>query len=78
MQTAQSIFLNLMFKLFFKYLDKCVVFWMDDLLIYSQTEEEHLKHLELDFEKFREASIKLKCQEVNFSRKKLNTQVTYC
>ena len=51
MQTAPSIFLNLMFKLFFKYLDEFWVFWMDSLLIYSQTEEEHLKHLELFFGK---------------------------
>ena len=35
---------------------------MDSLLIYSQKEEEHLKHLELAFGKFRKACIKLKCQ----------------
>ena len=58
-QTASSVFLNLMFKLFFKYLDDFLVFWMDYLLIYSQTEEEHLKHLQLAFEKCREAGIKL-------------------
>ena len=70
MQTALSIFLNLMFKLFFKYSDEFLVFWVDNLLIYSQTEE-HLKHLELAFEKLREASIKQKkCQNANFSRKK--------
>ena len=27
-----------------------VVFWMDELLIYSQTTEEHLKHIQLVFE----------------------------
>ena len=53
MQTAQSIILNLMFKLFFKCLDGFLVFWMDNLLIYNQMEEEHLKHLELVFKKFR-------------------------
>ena len=41
-----------MFKLFSKYLDEFIVFWMEKLLIYSQTVEEHLKNLELDFEKF--------------------------
>ena len=58
MQTAPSIFLNLMFKLFFKYFDDFLVFWMEHLLIYRQTEEEHLKHLESGFEKLREACIK--------------------
>ena len=38
-----------MHKLFFKYLDAFIVFWMDDMLIYSQTEEEHLKHIQLVF-----------------------------
>ena len=47
-----------MFKLFFKYLDEFLVVWMDDLLIYSQTKEEHIKHLELFLEKFREDGIK--------------------
>ena len=49
-----------------------LVFWMDNLLISSQTEEGHLKHLELIFT-YSEASIKLKMSNVNFSRKKLNT-----
>ena len=49
MQTSPSIFLNLMFKLFFQYMDEVMVFWMDELSIYDQTEEEHFKHIELDF-----------------------------
>ena len=57
---STQYFLDLMFKLFLKYLDQFLVFWIDDLLIYSQTEEEHLKYLELAFEKFRETSIQLK------------------
>ena len=39
---------------------------MDDLLIYSQTEKEDLKHLEVLFEKFREASIKFKISLCEF------------
>ena len=50
-QKASSAFLNLMFKLFFKYLDDFLVSWMDNLLIYSKTKEEHLKHLQLVFKK---------------------------
>ena len=48
----QVFFLDLMVKLFFKYLDDFLVFWMKDLLLYSQTEEHHLKHILLVFEKF--------------------------
>ena len=49
-QMAPSASCSLIFKLF-KYLDDFLVFWMDDLLIYSQTEE-HLKNLQLVFENF--------------------------
>ena len=44
---------------------------MDDLLIYSQTEEEHLKHLQLVFEKFREAGIALKMSKCEFFKNKI-------
>ena len=50
MQTGPVIFFSLMFKLFFNYLDEFLVFRMDNLLIYSQMEEEHLKCLELVYQ----------------------------
>ena len=40
-------FPNLMFRFYFKNLDDFLVFWIDDLLIYTQTEKEHLKHIQL-------------------------------
>ena len=60
-----------MFKLFFKYFNEFLVFWMDGLLIYSQTEEEHLKHLELVFAKFREARTKLKMSNVKLFKNEI-------
>ena len=67
----QVFFLNLMFELFFTYLDNFLVFWMDDLLIYSQTEEEHLKHIQLLFDKFQEARIKLKTSRGKFFKSQI-------
>ena len=46
---------------------------MDDLLIYGQTEGEHLKHLELVFEKFRGAGIKLKMSKSKFFKNKIES-----
>jgi hypothetical protein len=37
----------LMNKVFMEYLDKFVVVFIDDILIYSRSEEEHDEHLRL-------------------------------
>ncbi|WVZ76635.1 hypothetical protein U9M48_024591 [Paspalum notatum var. saurae] len=42
---APAYFMNLMNKVFMEYLDKFVVVFIDDILIYSKTEEEHEEHL---------------------------------
>ncbi|WVZ63489.1 hypothetical protein U9M48_013116 [Paspalum notatum var. saurae] len=45
---APIYFMNLMNKVFMEYLDKFLVVFIDDILIYSKTEEEHEEHLRLD------------------------------
>jgi hypothetical protein len=44
---APAYFMNLMYKVFMKFLDKFVVVFIDDILVYSKTEEEHAEHLRL-------------------------------
>jgi hypothetical protein len=44
---APAYFMNLMNKVFMKFLDKFVVVFIDDILVYSKTEEEHAEHLRL-------------------------------
>jgi hypothetical protein len=38
-------------KVFLDYLDKFIVVFIDDILVYSKTEEEHEEHLRLVLEK---------------------------
>ena len=42
---APAAFMDLMNQIFKKYLDKCVIVFIDDILIYSKTKEEHDEHL---------------------------------
>ena len=42
---APAIFMDLMNRIFRPYLDKFVVVFIDDILIYSPDESEHAKHL---------------------------------
>jgi hypothetical protein len=46
-----AYFMYLMNKVFLEYLDKFVMVFIDDILIFSKTEEEHEKHLRMILEK---------------------------
>jgi hypothetical protein len=44
---APAYFMYLMNKVFMEYLDKFIVVFIDDIRIYSKTEEEHEEHMRL-------------------------------
>lgn len=44
-------------KIFADYLNKFLVAYLDDILIYSDTKEQHLKHIELVLQRLREAKL---------------------
>jgi hypothetical protein len=44
---APAYFMYLMNKVFMEYLDKFVVVFIDDILVFSRNEEEHEEHLRL-------------------------------
>jgi hypothetical protein len=56
----------LMNKVFMKYLDKFVVLFIDDILIFSKMEEEHKKHLRLVLEKLRSSKLYVKFSKCEF------------
>jgi len=51
---APAYFMYLMNKVFMEFLDKFVVVFIDDILVFSKTEEEHVEHLRLVLQKLRE------------------------
>jgi hypothetical protein len=46
-----AYFMYLMNKVFMEYLDKFVVVFIDDILVFSRSEEEHEEHLRLVLQK---------------------------
>src|SRR3954462_1381388 len=51
---APAYFMNMMNKVFMEFLDKFVVVFIDDILVYSKNEQEHEAHLRLVLEKLKE------------------------
>jgi hypothetical protein len=49
-----AYFMYMMNRVFMEYLDKFVVVFIDDILVYSRSEEEHEWHLRLVLQKLRD------------------------
>ena len=57
---APATFQRVMNRMFFRLLDKCVLVYLDDILIYSRSVEQHKKDLELVFSILDEENFRLK------------------
>jgi hypothetical protein len=63
---APAYFMNLMNKVFMDELDKFVVVFINDILIYSSTAEEHEQHLRVVLEKLRQNQLYAKFSKCDF------------
>jgi hypothetical protein len=63
---APAYFMYLMNKVFIEYLDKFVMVFIDDIFVYSRSEEEHEEHLRLALQKLREHRLYAKLSKCEF------------
>ena len=63
---APIVFMDLMNKVFEEYLDKFVIVFSDDILVYSCTMEKHELHLKSVLEKLREKKLYAKFSKFEF------------
>ena len=63
---APAIFMDLMNRVFSLFLDKFVVIFIDDILIYSKDEEEHAKHLRIVLQTLRREKLYAKLSKCEF------------
>jgi beta-lactamase superfamily II metal-dependent hydrolase len=69
---APAYFMYLMNKVFMEYLDKFVVVFIDDVLIFSKNDEEHDGHLRLVLQKLRENQLYAKLSKCEFWLKEVS------
>lgn len=65
---APATFCTLMNKLFHPFLDQFVVIYLDDIVIYSSSIEEHLDHLRKVFQILRENNLFVKREKCSFAQ----------
>jgi hypothetical protein len=63
---APTFFMNLMNSVFMDYLDKFVMVFIEDILIYSQNEEEHVDHLKMVLQRLRAHQLYAKLSKCEF------------
>jgi hypothetical protein len=63
---APAYFMYLMNKVFIEFLDKFVMVFIDDILVYSRSEEEHEEHLRLVLQKLRDHRLYVKLLKSEF------------
>jgi hypothetical protein len=68
---APIYFMYLMNKVFMEYLDKFVVVFIDDILVYSMNEEEHNEHLRLALQSLQEHRLYAKLSKCEFWMKQV-------
>jgi hypothetical protein len=66
-------FMDLMDKVFMEYLDKFIIVFINDVLVYSKSEEEHEEHLRLVSQKLQDPRLYVKMSKCEFWLK----QVTF-
>ncbi|KAL1534042.1 hypothetical protein AAHA92_31446 [Salvia divinorum] len=69
---APAVFMDLMNRVFHPYLDKFVLVFIDDVLVYSKNEKEHEEHLRITLETLRAEKLYAKFSKCEFWLKEVN------
>ena len=63
-----ATFYNLMSDVFYDYLDRFVVVYLDDIVVYSETLDGHLEYLSLVFQKLKKYHLYVKKEKCEFCK----------
>jgi len=68
---SPATFQAVMNRVFHKYLNTFVVIYLDDIMIYSKTPEEHVEHIKLVFEVLEKEKLHVKLSKCSFNMKEV-------
>ena len=68
LNNAPATFCNLMNDVLFNFLDSFVVVYLDNIVIYSLTLEDHVVHLEKVFARLRQSQLYVKKEKCEFAQ----------
>ena len=63
---APTAFMDLMNMVFKDYLYKFIIVFVDDILVYSRTKEEHVEHLKIILQTLKEKQLYVKFKKCEF------------
>jgi hypothetical protein len=72
LSNAPAVFMCLMNGVFREYLDKFVIVFLDDILVYSRSEEDHEQHLRMVVQVPREHQLYTKLRKCSFYQKQIH------
>lgn len=78
LKTAPATFQRLMNTVLSEYLNKICLVYLDDIIIFSTSLQEHLNSINLIFNKLKEANLKVQLDKSEFLKKETEIFRTYC
>ena len=69
---APATFSTLMNKIFYPHLDKFVVVYLDDIVVYSDSMEQHVQHLQIVFQTLKDHELYVKREKCLFGQKEVH------
>ena len=71
LKNAPATFVRLMDEVFHDFLDKFLIVYLDDIVVYSNNLNEHLHHLDCIFKRLREHKLYAKLEKCQFMQKQI-------